>query len=332
MKILILGGTGFVGRILTENLVNSGLSPVLFNRGKRNPDIFPELRKIKGDRETDDIKKIAGEQWDAVVDFSGQFPDNIEFITDMLKGKAGRYIFVSSASAYKMEDEEKLKSPINEDFETYSCSTEQRKDKDVLATYSQKKAECERVLLGANWLDVLIFRPALIYGRYDPTDRFYYFLYRAKNEKEILLPDGGITRSTSTYCEDFARIIEKALTITGHKNIYNAVTHDPVSIKDIFNTAAKELNTDPELINASGKFLTDNDVQPWSDIPLWLGGPDLMLDNSKMKLDFGIKLESFVDSVRGCIKYYNKLGWPVPKYGLSLEKEKELIGKSTGKD
>jgi 2'-hydroxyisoflavone reductase len=283
------------------------------------------LRKINGDRETDDIKKISLENWDVVVDFSGMYPDNVELITQILKGKAGRYIFVSSASAYVMDDEVKLKVPLKEDFETNPCTTEQRKDKDVLATYSQKKAESERILLSSDWLDVIIFRPALIYGRYDPTDRFYYWLYRTKFENEILIPEGGAAQTTSTYSKDFARVIEKAITIPKHNSVYNAITHDPLTIKDIVNNCTSELKNTPKLIDAPGNFLSENGVQPWADIPLWLGGPHLMLDNSRVKEDFGIEFESFEGSVRGCIDYYSKLGWKVPKYGLSIEREKELI-------
>ncbi|HEY3250264.1 MAG TPA: NAD-dependent epimerase/dehydratase family protein [Ignavibacteria bacterium] len=325
MKILILGGTGFVGRILTENLINSGKNPVLFNRGKRNPDIFPELRKIKGDRETADIKHISNESWDVVVDFSGMFPDNVEYIINLLKGKAGRYIFISSVSAYEMDEEENNSEPIKEDFKTYPCTDEQRKDKNIMATYSQKKAECERILLDNSWLDVIIFRPALIYGRYDPTDRFHYWLYRSKSEKEILLPDDGNTRSTSTYSEDFAKILEKSLTIKNHHKVYNAATHETVSLKEIIQTATKLLNTNPQTVNAPAEFFKINNVQPWTDIPLWLGGSHLVFDNSRIKKDFGIQFSSFEDSLKGCIDYYSSLGWPVPKYGLQLDKEKELI-------
>ena len=326
MKILILGGTGFVGRILTENLIKKGLEPVLFNRGKRNTGIFPGLRRIYGDRLGSEINEIAKESWDAVVDFSGQFPDNIEMIARMLKGKAGRYIFVSSASAYYLEDEEKLKDPIKEEFEVYPCTAEQRKDPDVLATYSQKKAECERELLKASeWMDVIIFRPALIYGRYDPSDRFYYWLYRSKLSGEILIPDNGSTRTTGTYSEDFALLLEKALTIEKHSKIYNAVTHFPVSIKEIIRHSASVLETNPKLITAPRQFFTENNVQPWGDVPLWLGGPDLVMDNSKVINEFKVEFQPFESSIRGCAEYYSALGWAAPSYGLSLDKERELI-------
>jgi 2'-hydroxyisoflavone reductase len=123
-KILILGGTGFVGRILTEELIKAGNPPVLFNRGKRNAGIFPEIRKITGDRLTDDIKQIANESWDTVIDFSCMFPDNLDEITEMLNGKLSRYIFVSTASVYPMDDPEKWIEPVTEEAEILPCTPE----------------------------------------------------------------------------------------------------------------------------------------------------------------------------------------------------------------
>ena len=151
-KILILGGTGFVGRILTENLIKLDILPVLFNRGKRSPGIFPELNHITGDRLIpDDIKQIAGETWDTVIDFSCMYPVNLDEITEMLKGKVGRYIFISTASVYPMSDPEFWKEPVKEDAQTLPCTPEQKVDPDVGATYGEKKAECERILLNKDW-------------------------------------------------------------------------------------------------------------------------------------------------------------------------------------
>lgn len=330
MKILIIGGTGFVGRILTENLIKSGTEPVLFNRGKRNPQLFPGLRKIKGDRISDDINCIGDESWDVVIDFSGQQPDNIDHVTELLKGKTGRYIFVSSVSAYVMDNEEDMRDLIKEDFKTYPCTEEQRKSKDILANYSQKKAECERVILSKEWLDAIIFRPALIYGRYDPTDRFYYWLYKVKAGNRFLLPDNGVTRINNTYSEDFARLINSAMYTERHNKIYNAVTHSPVSLRQYIELAGEKLGTEPEIINAPADFFTGRGIQPWADIPMWLGGADMMLDNSKALKDFNITFSSFADSIDGCIEYYSSLGWPEPQYGLKPGKEAELINEIEG--
>jgi 2'-hydroxyisoflavone reductase len=324
-KILILGGTGFVGRILTENLLKQGRDVTLFNRAKRNAGIFPDAKRITGDRLTDDIKKIASQSWDVVIDFSCMFPDNLEEICDMLKGKAGRYIFVSTVSVYPMDDPALWQKPVGEDLETLDCTTEQRKDKDVMATYGQKKAECERVLLAKTFLDPVIFRPGLIYGRYDPTDRFYYWLYKVNEQQRVLMPEGGRDKSTNTYSEDFARLIEKAIDIKEHGKVYNAVTHDAVSIKEYLDLSCKLLGKQPEFIDASSGFLGEKEVTPWGDLPIWLDGMDLIVDNRKAIKDFKTDFVSFEESLKGCIEYYSSLGWPVPITGLKAEKEAELM-------
>ena len=325
-KILILGGTGFVGRILTEELIKEGMSPILFNRGKRNQGIFPELRKITGDRLTDDIKQISNYFWDVVIDFSCMFPNNLDEITEMLKGYAGRYIFVSTASVYPMDDPAKWISPVKEETKILDCTPEQRVDEDVMASYGEKKAECERVLNGKDWLDSIIFRPALIYGRYDPTHRFYYWLYRVQTQDRILVPEDN-SKITNTYSEDFAKLIKSAIDIDKHNKVYNASTHHAVSVKEYIDIACRLLNKKPKIISAKSKFFEENKIQQWSDLPMWLGGMNLVLDNTKELNDFPVKFHSFEDSVKGCIEYYSSLLWPEPKYGLSLAKEAELIAK-----
>ncbi len=328
-KILILGGTGFVGRILTENLIKQGAHLVLFNRGKRSPGIFPELRHITGDRlNKEDIKQVASESWDTVIDFSCMFPVNLDEITDMLKGKAGRYIFVSTASVYPMDDPEFWKEPVKEDAQTLPCTEEEKTDPDVMPTYGQKKAECERILLRKEWLDAVIFRPGLIYGRYDYTDRFYYWLYRVYNNKKILVPDGGKEKFTATYSEDFAELIRAAIDTERHNKVYNASTHKPVSIKTYIDDASELLGRSPELISVSREFTEQNELSPWGDLPVWVGALEMSMDNSQALNDFPVKFRSFKESLKGCIDYYSSLGWKAPIAGLSVEREMELIEKA----
>ncbi|MBE2217661.1 MAG: NAD-dependent epimerase/dehydratase family protein [Ignavibacteria bacterium] len=325
-KILILGGTGFVGRILTENLIKENIHPVLFNRGKRSPGIFPELRHITGDRMVkEDIKQIAAESWDVVIDFSCMFPVNLDEITESLKGKAGRYIFVSTCSVYPMDDPEMWKVPVDESTETLPCTEEQKVDPDILPTYGQKKAECERILLAKDWLDTIIFRPGLIYGRYDYTDRFYYWLHRAHSVNPILLPEEGREKFTATYSEDFAALIRSAIDIKSHNKVYNAVTHSPVSLKEYLDESCRQLGTSPEFVNVNMDFIEKNELQPWGDLPAWVGAMELVLDYSKALRDFPVKFHTFNESLKGCIDYYSSLSWKVPVAGLTPEREQELI-------
>ncbi len=330
-KILILGGTGFVGRILTENLIKQNINPVLFNRGKRTPGIFPELRHITGDRlNKDDIKQIAGESWDVVIDFSCMFPVNLDEITDMLRGNVGRYIFISTASVYPMDDPAFWSSPVKEDAETLPCTPEQKIDPEVMPTYGQKKAECERILLGKDWLDALIFRPGLIYGRYDYTDRFYYWLYRVYNNSKILLPEGGREKFTATYSEDFAELIRLSIDIDKHNKVYNANTHSPETLKSYINNASMLLGKSPELVSVSCDFIEQNELQPWSDLPVWVGELEMAMDNSKALNDFPVFFHTFKESLKGCADYYSSLGWKAPIAGISVERENELIEKASG--
>jgi 2'-hydroxyisoflavone reductase len=329
-KILILGGTGFVGRILTENLIKQNISPVLFNRGKRSPGIFPELRHITGDRmNKEDIKQIAGENWDVVIDFSCMFPVNLDEITDMLKGNVGRYIFISTASVYPMDDPAFWAKPVKEDAETLPCTPEQKIDPEVMPTYGQKKAECERILLGKEWLDAVIFRPGLIYGRYDYTDRFYYWLYRVYNNSKILMPDGGKESFTATFSEDFAELIRAAIDTPKHNKIYNAVTHAPVTLKQYINGASVLLGKSPELVSVSPEFIEENKIQPWADLPAWVGSINMSMDNSKAINDFPVFFHTFNESLKRCVDYYSSLGWKAPIAGLSVEREMELIEKAS---
>jgi 2'-hydroxyisoflavone reductase len=322
-KILILGGTGFVGRILSEKLAQSDNDVTLFNRGKRNSDVLPELNRLQGDRETDDIKKISSRSWDVIIDFSGMRPGNLQHIIDMMKGKVNRYIFISTASVYPLEPGIKL--PIKEEQETLPCSKEQYEDPDINSTYGQKKAEMERILVNADWLDSIIFRPALIYGRYDPSDRFYYWMYKAKKQDVILIPENGKTKGTNTFSEDFANVIYSAIDIHTHNKIYNAVTHDAASIKDILDISSELFKTSPKHINAPVEFLREQNVSEWGDMPLWIHDVELIMDNEKLLADFPVKMHSFEDSVKLSADYYDTLNWHEPKYGLKPEREIELI-------
>lgn len=323
-KILILGGTGFAGRILTGMLIRTGSDITLFNRGKRNPDLYKDVNRITGDRNTNDIEKIAGFCWDVVIDFSGMLPPNIGKISELLKGKAGRYIFVSTASVYDFENEH-TSGLMNEDFKLLECTDEQRNNPDYYEYYGNKKAQCERILLSADWLDVIISRPALIYGRFDWSDRFYYWLYRAKYSTEIIIPDGGVCRSTNTFADDLARIIQYAINMPIHRKIYNATTHQPVTIKAMLDLICSVLNTTPRYVSIPGENLIKENIQPWTDIPVWTGEFELLLDNSKLSADFKIMLKSFGETVSETADYFSSLNWPAPKYGISLEREKELI-------
>ena len=162
----------FVGRALVEKLrLMPEYELTLFNRGKSNADLFADVNQLHGNRETDDILQVCKQHWDCVIDFSGYYPVTFEKLLNDLKGKVGRYIFISTISVYDLANF--ADRPISEVDEILGCTEEQKISK-LPDAYGEKKAEMERILHEQDWLDKIILRPSFIYGKYDWTERFYY--------------------------------------------------------------------------------------------------------------------------------------------------------------
>lgn len=324
-KILVLGGTAFVGRVIVEHLLSAGIYDItLFNRGITNAELFPHLPRIIGNREqASDIAPIGAQDWDAVIDVSGYYPLSLQNIADLLRGRVGRYIFVSTASVYQFD--ENNSTPIDENYQLETCSDEEKTDRTML-TYGKRKVACEQVLLNSG-IDTVILRPAVIYGKYDPFDRHYYWLYRAAQSDRILMPaeTHSTNRHTSTYVKDFAKIVLAALEIPKHQTIYNATTHPIISLRELVTTMATVCDNNPKWIVAPLHFLESEKIQPWTDLPLWINGDFLTLDNTRLLNDLKIQCTPLAESLRQTAEYYASLQWQLPKTGLSLPDEDEVM-------
>jgi uncharacterized protein YbjT (DUF2867 family) len=101
MRILVLGGTSFVGRAIVTDALRAGAEVTLFGRGKTGPDLFPGLVRLIGDRDTGDYAALAGGHWDAVADVSGYVPRHVGQAMDAVGDRAGRYLFISSHAVYQ---------------------------------------------------------------------------------------------------------------------------------------------------------------------------------------------------------------------------------------
>lgn len=320
-KILILGGTNFIGRLLTESLIKTDHDITLFNRGKTNSELFPEIKKVIGDRETNDIEKITNQNWDIVFDLSCYYPNSLEKLLNSLKGKVGKYVFVSTVSVYDTNNQ----LAINENEKVFSCN-ESEKTNTLMYTYGNRKAECERILLAHSDLAKVILRPAVVYGKYDYTDRFYYWIYHVVKQNKILFPENGLNSLINfTFVEDLVKTMIYSGFHQMQNEIYNVTTHDQVNISKIINTVSGILNKKVELVNASNQFLNDNQIKVWSDI--FYLPYNMFYDNSKILNQINFSFDSFEKSVEKTIDYYKSLNYPKGKFGISLEKENELIAK-----
>jgi 2'-hydroxyisoflavone reductase len=178
LKILVLGGTVFLGRHLVEAALERGHEVAMFNRGRSNPELFPDVERLVGDRDGD-LAALDGGVWDAVVDLSGFVPRQGRSMAERLGGRAGHYTFLSSVSVYEITQFDK-----SEDARVLEL--EDPAGEDVNRDYGALKALCERTAEQLYPGRVLNVRSGLIAGPHDPTNRFTYWPLRLARGGEVL--------------------------------------------------------------------------------------------------------------------------------------------------
>lgn len=221
MRILILGGTGFIGPYQVRYARERGHTLTLFNRGRTNPDLFPGVETLHGDRDGQ-LDALRGREWDAVIDNSGFFPRHVRDSARLLEGAVGRYLFVSSISAYDLAGLEvghdeftapkaTMADPADESGGPYGPS------------YGARKALCEREVVEAFGEDrAVVVRPGAITGRGDPTDRVRHWLARLDRGGEILAPGNPADPVQIIDAADLSSWIVRLLE-QGDAGPYNAV-------------------------------------------------------------------------------------------------------------
>src|SRR5258708_1512621 len=183
MRILVFGGTRFVGRHLVETAVARGHTVTLFNRGLLNPGLFAELAQRHGDRIAD-LARLEGGAWDAVLDVSGYFPREVRASTTYLKGRAPYYAYISTVSVYA----EDRQPTITEDHPVGTIADPTIEERNTPA-YGPLKALCEDAVRELYPERSLIIRPGLVCGPYDPTNRLTYWVARIAEGGEVLAPE-----------------------------------------------------------------------------------------------------------------------------------------------
>ena len=320
-KLLIIGGTNFIGRNLIITLLQLGKYDItLFNRGTTNSNLFPELRKIKGDRNTDDINKINEQHWDYIIDISCYLPTSLKQIIASCQHKPKKYIFISTCSVYQI-DESILK---NENSDVLNCSDEAFHNTEMYEFYGEKKVACEKLLENSD-LNYTILRPALVYGAYDHTDRFYYWLHQVYKYDNILIPNHGKDQFSLTYVQDLVQSILLSIQPAEDRNVYNITSSPMITIKQIIDIASNILNKKPNFINASSSFLKEENIQKWSEMPLWLDCNFFTFDNKRLLANYNFLLIPLEESIKATILYYEKQGWQTPIFGIKREKQQALI-------
>ncbi len=231
MKILVLGGTSFVGRYLVEAAEKNGHEVVLFNRGKTNQEVYKHLRHIQGDRRKD-AKLVGEEEWDAVFDTCAYSPQDLQPMLDILKNKTKSYMFISTISVY---DDYKNGRP-HESSSTFNQKIET--DEVTGVTYGPLKVMCEQLVNDTFTKQALIIRPCIVVGPHDPTDRFTYYAKQLGESGKVAVPGGDDPRRKVQWIDvrDMAKWIVQMVE-EGKAGTFN-VASNPLSMNEFIDEIA----------------------------------------------------------------------------------------------
>jgi 2'-hydroxyisoflavone reductase len=264
MKILILGGKRFLGIALIDAALKAGQTPTLFNRGLTNPELFPKIKNLIGDRDGD-LSALKRRKWDAVIDTSGFVPRVVRQSAKFLSEKCETYTFISSVSVYRdftTPDMDEgyplgnLEDPTSEDYQGDD--------------YGPLKAMCEYEIQQNFDGKVLVIRPGLIVGPNDPTDRFTYWPWRVSLGGKVLAPAPPSSNLQFIDVRDLAEFVihqvekksEGVFNVTGPKK--------PATFGSLLVACREAAISEASFMWVDEQFLLREGVTPWSDLPLWV--------------------------------------------------------------
>lgn len=262
MELLIIGGTMFLGRHLVDAALAAGHTVTLFNRGKTNPDLYPEVRKLRGDRRAGHLDALRDGRWDAVIDTCGYFPREVEALTAALGDRAGHYTFVSSISVYADF------SKPNDELSPVGTTDEPEATEMTNETYGPLKALCEQAAEDALPGKVCVVRPGLIVGPHDPTDRYAYWPWRLARGGEVLAPAPPDQVAQIIDARDLAqwmvRLAEQRVT-----GVFNA-TSEPFRFEEMVDGCRAAAGSEAEVTWVDPQWLLEQKVTPWMELPVWI--------------------------------------------------------------
>jgi 2'-hydroxyisoflavone reductase len=326
-RILILGGTGFLGPQLVEVARARGHSVTLFNRGKTRPGLFPDVEKLQGDRDPnrdEGLKALQGRQWDAVIDTSGYVPRIVKASAELLAPNVGHYVFVSSISVY----EDMSKPGLDESAPVATMPDETSEA--VREHYGALKALCEKAAEAAMPGRVTNIRPGLIVGPDDPTDRFTYWPVRVERGGEVLAPGDGSDPTQFIDARDLAAWMILAVE-RRHLGVYNATgPSQPLPMRGLLEACQKAGGNKATLTWVDTAFLEKQNVAPWGDMPVWIpstGEGRRGVSNAKA-VALGMTFRPVEETVRDTLAWWK--AQPPERQaklraGLSAEREREVL-------
>jgi 2'-hydroxyisoflavone reductase len=263
MRILVLGGTRFVGRHIVGAARAQGHAVTVFNRG-RTALPRDDVEQLTGDRASGDLAALRGRDWDACIDVSGYLPHEVSASADLLAGRVASYVFISTASVYD------IAGALPGITETGALLTVREREEDVPAPllYGTRKVACEQAVERAFPGRTLILRPVIVAGPFDPTNRFPWWVGRVAGGGTVLAPAGPDTPVQLIDARDLAEFAI-ALTAATAAGIFT-VCGPPASFGELIAACSAATGSDATPAWVPESVLLEHGVQPFTELPLWL--------------------------------------------------------------
>jgi 2'-hydroxyisoflavone reductase len=263
MRLLVLGGTLFLGRHVVEAALGRGHEVTMFTRGRTNPGLFPEVERLLGDRDGN-LGALEGRECDAVIDPSGYVPRVVRRSAELLAAAVGHYTFVSSISAYR----DFAERGFDESYPVGELPDDHGEDVDRF--YGQLKAASEAVVREVYGDRCAVVRSGLIVGRYDWTNRLGWWVRRVAEGGDVLVPDAGRWPIQIVHARDLADwMLDLAENRIG--GTFNATgPGTPIEMEQVLETARDVSGSDARFVRVGEDFLLEQGLEPFDDVPLWL--------------------------------------------------------------
>lgn len=333
-KLLILGGTRFLGPALVEPALAKGWEVTLFNRGKSNPGLFKDrpVEEVHGDRNVaDDLKKLAGRKWDAVVDTSGYFPRQVRSATSVLAGNVGQYVFISSISVYATP----MKAGMDETsaLSRLPAGTDVDAIKDISeGNYGALKLLCEEAAEKAMPGRTLNIRPGYIVGTRDGSDRFTYWPVRVRKGGEVLVPGKPTDPLQFIDVRDLGdwtiRMVESRT-----NGVFNATgPKEKLAMGPFLEACRKATGSAATFTWAPEARLKELGITPDADFPIWVSteSPEAGIGDVSVAraLKAGLTFRPLPETIQATLSWWDSLPEErrsKMRAGLDAEKEAAVL-------
>jgi len=302
-RILILGGTGFLGPATVETAASRGHEVTLFNRGRTRPGLFPGIETLLGDRDPDKgegLNALRNRKWDAVIDNSGYFPRQVSASARLLAGNAGQYIFISSISAYADNSIE-----YQDESAKLATTADPTVEKVTEETFGPLKVLCEKAAAASFPNRATIVRPGYIVGPDDPSGRFTYWPVRIDRGGEVLVPGAP---SDPVQIIDVRDLGAWLITLVeqGTTGTFNATgPKDPLAWGDLLQACRKATPTAHSLTWAAGDWIHRErpDVFPiWA--PFMGNTKGFHTWKNTRAIKAGLKFRPFAETAADTLRWY----------------------------